>query len=897
MADNNRDVSILVKAIDMVTGPIRDMNAKIEGFVGGVKSLMGGLTAGLASLGLVEFFKSAADEAVKSESTITDLDSALKTLGGSYEAVKESIEPYLAKLQETTRFSDEDARQALTTLIVVTGDYQKSVDLLGVTADVAAKRHQSMADAADAVGKASIGLTKGVRDLGVQTTDATEAIKQLRENTTGFAEADGKTAGGRLVELNHLWGEFKEQIGFAIIGSDNLKGAMSGLATSLVDAAKWIAENKKEIGDFVDVVVTGIAILANGAKVVAGGVKAAWDALHVSLDDTSMAQDVLNQSLKTGVETVVKTETAKTAAVTWHSNRRVSATKDETAAQKKFQQEEEAAQKKADESLHEIDRLAYESGLDLLTEAHKKTLEVEAKYREKAADLEGEDAKKAQAAYQAYLDNRLLKLAGFTEKDATAWKSVDNHALYNQNVVGSSLENLSGKLDIYTQKTTGMTQADIDAWHAKADLNAQILAIIGSISDGAGFIGDMAKATEGLFGKDFTDQVGIATQAIQGMSDAASKLLTGDIAGGLVEGAGALVSLGKSIFGGDANLAKQLKHNAERLDVLSEGVTTLADIQAPGRSIAGVKSALGGVKLDFGKLEHMEPDVVDKFLTSMLRPALMAKGLSFTDLDSVAKAMGIDIRNDKGQLSGKLLKELLTALGEVNPGFANTFSSQRQRIQAGVDIGSITDELRAATDLVADPNFGIPAIAKALASSSTSGGKVNALQGLFANIGSLGAGDLGGATQSQFLDTLKWLIGLLSGNGGGTVGGPTVPEASVSANLAAAIGADTTATPAGSDFGTALNKSLSILTSIDANVAQIPPALTSMEASLNKIDASIHNIVNINGSNSDPNKIAAAIEDKLTSLHEAQIRAIDQALARRQQLAASALGKATRVAA
>src|SRR5689334_20523827 len=181
MADNNRDVSILVKAIDMVTGPIRDMNAKIEGFVGGVKGLMGGLTAGLASLGLVEFFKGAAEAASHSESTITDLDSALKTLGGSYDQVKDRIEPYLAKLQETTRFSDEDARTALTNLIVVTGDYNKSLDLLSVVADVAAKRHQSMAEAADSVGKASIGLTKGVRDLGVQTENASEAVKQLRQ--------------------------------------------------------------------------------------------------------------------------------------------------------------------------------------------------------------------------------------------------------------------------------------------------------------------------------------------------------------------------------------------------------------------------------------------------------------------------------------------------------------------------------------------------------------------------------------------------------------------------------------------------------------------------------------------------------------------------------------------
>src|SRR5690242_12035868 len=104
MADNNRDVSILVKAVDMVTGPIRDMNTKIEGFVGGVKGLITGLTAGLASLGLIEFFKSAVGAAEESQNTVAKLDVALKTLGTSYSAVSGEVEKYLSHLQETTAF-------------------------------------------------------------------------------------------------------------------------------------------------------------------------------------------------------------------------------------------------------------------------------------------------------------------------------------------------------------------------------------------------------------------------------------------------------------------------------------------------------------------------------------------------------------------------------------------------------------------------------------------------------------------------------------------------------------------------------------------------------------------------------------------------------------------------
>ena len=197
----------------------------------------------------IQFFKQSIDAALEAEKSIGRLNSALKPLGLSYKAVGQQAEVYLDRLQETTKFSDEDAREALSALVVGTGDYQQALKLLDVTAKIAEFRQISMADAAQVAIKANNGLARGMQDLGIETKETGDLIAKIDKNLGDFAIEAGKTNEGVLKRATNLWGEFQENIGLAVLGSEAWKEGNPALIKTLIDLNKWVIENNKAIGE------------------------------------------------------------------------------------------------------------------------------------------------------------------------------------------------------------------------------------------------------------------------------------------------------------------------------------------------------------------------------------------------------------------------------------------------------------------------------------------------------------------------------------------------------------------------------------------------------------------------------------------------------------------------
>jgi hypothetical protein len=234
------------------------------------KGLGDQFTAGLAKVGawfasLLAFQKIAGflDSIVKSgldaQTSLTGLTDALGRVGLSYARVKPQVDAALASVHG---FSSIDARTALTNLITITGDYNKSLGLFTLTADVATKRHTSMAEAADVVGKASLGLARGLGDLGIKTGETGDIIAKLRVNIGGLNEKESKVLAGRIQDINALWGEFKERVGLAILGSNNLSGSVGGLQKALVDLNASVEKNSGAISSLIDKLVVGATALA-----------------------------------------------------------------------------------------------------------------------------------------------------------------------------------------------------------------------------------------------------------------------------------------------------------------------------------------------------------------------------------------------------------------------------------------------------------------------------------------------------------------------------------------------------------------------------------------------------------------------------------------------------------
>jgi hypothetical protein len=216
------------------------------------------------------FFASAIHGAADQEAATGQLDGVLRNLGTTYQAIAPEANTYLDALTETTRFTRSDAIQALANLITITGDYGKSLGLLSLTADVATKKHETMAEAADTVGKASLGLAKGLGDLGIRTGQTGDLIGALRANLSGLAEQEGQTTAGKLQTLNNLWDEFKIKVGQAIIASHGFQDGSSGLAGSLIKMNQWVNENAKDIGALIDITLRVASAFGSVAAKIVG---------------------------------------------------------------------------------------------------------------------------------------------------------------------------------------------------------------------------------------------------------------------------------------------------------------------------------------------------------------------------------------------------------------------------------------------------------------------------------------------------------------------------------------------------------------------------------------------------------------------------------------------------
>jgi len=214
----------------------------------------GFLAANFGIRQFARFLSESVHNALEAEDSISRLDSVLKPLRLSYREVASEVEKYLNRLQKTTRFSDEDAREALVNLVTGTGDYRKSLSLLDVTAKVAEKRHITMAEATDVVIKASKGLTRGMIDLGISTKETGDIVAKIDRNLGNLAEEGAQKGSGAIARLNNLWDEFKEKIGAAILGSDGLKKSLgpTGLIGTLTALNDWADQNSGALSSFID---------------------------------------------------------------------------------------------------------------------------------------------------------------------------------------------------------------------------------------------------------------------------------------------------------------------------------------------------------------------------------------------------------------------------------------------------------------------------------------------------------------------------------------------------------------------------------------------------------------------------------------------------------------------
>ena len=269
-------------------------------------------------------------------------------------------------------------------------------------------------------------------------------------------------------------------------------------------------------------------------------------------------------------------------------------------------------------------------------------------------------------------------------------------------------------------------------------------------------------------------QAGSLLSSVVNVGQSMGKLLAGDLTSiaGVI---GGVANIAKQITGGDEIRRALLRENTRNLARLADEVSGLS-LNVKGETFAGVQDVLTSIVPTLGKsIGSFGPDMARLFT------ALQARGLSMADLEKVAQAMGISLRDKNGNFSREALGQLLEGMGMVTP------TTPGKSFKDGLDL--LTDSF------AVDGTSGIGQLSSLFGLGTRSGlrlfdglfnpsdlaGTRQRLADLFGRFqrGELSAGDLGGLTSAQFrafmLDLISRTDTLLKGDGGGGSGGGAIP--------------------------------------------------------------------------------------------------------------------------
>src|SRR5512139_809312 len=213
--------------IDNVKDKVRDLSKSVETSAAPIKQFQEGWSAILGKLavasgvvyGVSRAFESFVREASEAEQIENRLKFALETTGYSWQYAKSAVDEFASSIQASTRFSDEQARQALTDMMMYTRDFGKAQMGAKLAMDMSIRTGQDLHSTSRLIGMAMSGnvemLGRWIPELrnldtvlgsnATQAQKAEYAMKVLQEKFGGTSQADVKTYAGTVAQFKNAW--------------------------------------------------------------------------------------------------------------------------------------------------------------------------------------------------------------------------------------------------------------------------------------------------------------------------------------------------------------------------------------------------------------------------------------------------------------------------------------------------------------------------------------------------------------------------------------------------------------------------------------------------------------------------------------------------------------------
>ena len=224
MASKELKLKVTQEGISKTTGDFGQLKNSIAGTV---KKMVGLGAAIVVAKKAFDGLSGAIKQAIAQQEIFNRLRNAVNLTGESYAELKDSIDLTFQSLQRTTRYGDTDAARVLQQLIILTGDYQKSMKALPIVLNMAASGLFDVSAATRYVGMAMTGniemLGRYISEFKVANNEmlkhmsasekAAYAIDTLTKKFGNLAEADLDTTAGKIQQMKNYLGDFAESIG------------------------------------------------------------------------------------------------------------------------------------------------------------------------------------------------------------------------------------------------------------------------------------------------------------------------------------------------------------------------------------------------------------------------------------------------------------------------------------------------------------------------------------------------------------------------------------------------------------------------------------------------------------------------------------------------------------
>lgn len=224
-----------MKTLSTETKNLKENNKEHAGTVDALKVAYGALVG----LGIVEFFKSAYEEAAQAKEQEIQLGARVEQTGLSYEKAKPKLDAFFQALQDQSGIARDKLIPAFNFLIDKTQSVRASQELMTTTMGLARARGLQLAEAADLVGGAYNGQQRAMAQLArmmglttEQAKDHEKVLAILKDRYAGFA-VNTDEAALAMARMQNSFKDFKEQVG---------GGLAAPLATIADTLRKFIAE-------------------------------------------------------------------------------------------------------------------------------------------------------------------------------------------------------------------------------------------------------------------------------------------------------------------------------------------------------------------------------------------------------------------------------------------------------------------------------------------------------------------------------------------------------------------------------------------------------------------------------------------------------------------------------